>query len=489
MGCGLSHSTRLKQRLADFEVRVPAKRVLVNDEEHTLLMHVNNVGPYYVEDINNSQFSYFEHRFMELMTAELNSAQTQLRWESKDAFVQSLLKNTKLRQKFFKFARRKGFDHHYRWTIWQTIVLSTSHEFDRNEKSLPVRRKLYSNLLKMENIDVIEIVNKDILRTSRHKDIFSSISSIGTSLLFNVCKGIGCFYPNIGYVQGMNFIAAFVLEVSGMEEFESWNFIVNFWNKERNLYFGLYDVEFPLLYFLTFCFHKLLKEQNPKLEARIDAMGMPDEMWLIKWFIGMFTFTVKKDFLLRIFDFLMTTDLFGMTYVSLIIAQQLEPEFFKENGFVALAECFQNPEKLTAKLNFYSFVKSLKTAEIPRHKRLQLLEEYNEEVLKRGKTNFALYYKITKNRLESETDESWENVRLATERRDLDDPVIQAQIMSRPSKKDIQVIKQDVVSLTEFDVQEQHFNMDIILQRKMSILSSRFLIDGTEKNPMSMHAI
>lgn len=489
MGCGLSHSALLKQRMAEFEVRVPAKRVLVNDEEHTLLMHVNNVGPYYVEDITNTQYSYFEHRFMELITAELSSAQTQLKWDSKDAFVQSILKNPKLRHKLFKFARRKGFDHHYRWTIWQTIALSPTHEFDRNQEYLDARRKLYANLLKMENKDVIEIVNKDVLRTSKHKDLFSSIDSIGTLLLFNVCKAVGCYYPNIGYVQGMNFISAFILEVSGMEEFETWNFIVNFWNKERNLYFGLYDVEFPLLYFLSFSFHQLLKEENPKLSARIDAMGMPDEMWLIKWFIGMFTFTVKKDFILRIFDFLLTTDMFGMVYVALIIAQQLEPEFYKDDAFVTLAECFQNPEKLTKKLNFYAFVKSLKQVEIPRKKRLQLLEEYNIEVQKRGKTNFAFYYKITKNRLENETEETWENVRLSAERRDLDDQMIQAQIMSRPSKKDIEVIKQDVVSLAEFDAQEQQFNMDILLQRKMSILSSRFLNEGIERNPMSFGVI
>jgi len=482
----MSHSDLLKQRMAEFEVRVPAKRVMINEEEHTLLMHVNNVGPYYVEDITNAQYSYFEHRFIELITAELNSAKGQLRWDSKDAFVQSILKNHRLRQKLFNFARRKGFDHHYRWTIWQVIALSPTHEFDLNQEYTDARRRLYANLLKMDNNEVIEIVNKDVLRTSRHKDLFSSMGSIGTQLLFNVCKCIGCFYPNIGYVQGMNFISAFVLEVSGMEEFESWNFIVNFWNKERNLYFGIYDVEFPLLYFLTFCFHRLLKEENPKLSARIDAMGMPDEMWLIKWFIGMFTFTVKKDFILRIFDFLMTTDMFGLTYVALIIAQQLEVEFYRDNGFVILAECFQNPEKMTSKLNFYAFVKSLKQAEIPRRKRLQLLEEYNADAQKRGKTNFAFYYKITKARLESEIHESWENVQPSLERRDLEDQLIQAQIMSRPSKKDIDIIKQDVVSLAEFDAQEHQFNMDILLQRKMSILSSRFLNDGIDRNPMSM---
>lgn len=71
------------------------------------------------------------------------------------------------------------------------------------------------------------------------------------------------FFPNVGYVQGMNFLAGFVLIVSGMDSFEAWNFIVNFFKKKRNLYFGLYATDFPILNFLTFSLKKSLEVSNP----------------------------------------------------------------------------------------------------------------------------------------------------------------------------------------------------------------------------------
>ena len=45
----------------------------------------------------------------------------------------------------------------------------------------------------------------------------------------------------------MNFIVAFILEISGFEEFETFNFLINFWKKRRNLYFGIFDENFLLI--------------------------------------------------------------------------------------------------------------------------------------------------------------------------------------------------------------------------------------------------
>jgi hypothetical protein len=489
MGCGMSQNQQIKQKMAEFEIREPAKRIMVNNEECTLLMHINNIGPYYTEDIDNKKYSYFEHRFIELMTKEIRSTNAELIWETKQDFVLSVLRSQKLRKKMFNFIRRKGLDHHYRWTTWQALTWSPDTNFQTGLDQIENRRNLYSNLLRMDNREVEDIVNKDVLRTSRHKELFNSIDSIGTGLLYNVSKAIGCFYHDIGYVQGMNFIMAFVLEVSGMEEFESWNFIINFWNKDKNLYFGLYDVGFPLLYFLKFAFHQLLAERNPSLSQRIKKIGFPDEMWLSKWFLGMFTFAVTKDYLLRIFDYLLTTDMFGMVYIALLIADQIQADFFHQDSFPILSEYFQNPKKLCEKLNFYQFVKDLKFIEISKKRRLDIIEAYFGQLSDSQKPLFNFYFVTTKTRLENEPSESWENLKPNLEHKDMDKPDMQALWLFRPSKKDLKKIKEDVVSMTEIDPTTHEFNMDIILQRKMSILSSRFLTDGLEKNYQPQYAL
>ncbi len=42
----------------------------------------------------------------------------------------------------------------------------------------------------------------------------------------------------------MNFFVAFILEISVFEEFDTFNLIVNFWKKQKNLYFGIFDDDF-----------------------------------------------------------------------------------------------------------------------------------------------------------------------------------------------------------------------------------------------------
>ena len=63
----------------------------------------------------------------------------------------------------------------------------------------------------------------------------------------------------------MNFLAAFVLMLSGLDSFGSWIFIMNFLKKKKNLYFGLYARDFPVLRFMNFTAKEMLKNFNSKL--------------------------------------------------------------------------------------------------------------------------------------------------------------------------------------------------------------------------------
>lgn len=54
----------------------------------------------------------------------------------------------------------------------------------------------------------------------------------------------------------MNFVVGYILHISAIEEFESFNFIINFFKKRKNLYFGLYEAYFPMVNFLKYVFHE-----------------------------------------------------------------------------------------------------------------------------------------------------------------------------------------------------------------------------------------
>ncbi len=193
----------------------------------------------------------------------------------------------------------------------------------------------------------------------------------------------------------MNFIAAFVLEVSGLEEFESFNFIVNFWKKKKNLYFGIYAERFPMLKFLTFAFHYFLKLNQPKIEKALRKMDFLDELWIMKWFIGFFTFNLTKEYVLRIWDFLMINDCFGMVYVALAITEQLKKQILKHN-MLFLTQCLKR-EKLSEILDFRKFVKRLKVLNYKQTFKNKILESYYSTLNQQAKTDFEFYYENLKN--------------------------------------------------------------------------------------------
>ena len=239
MGCGSSKHQEMERKLAQIELNPVSKSIVLDQKRVVVYQHQHKVGPFYTADINNEQYSYFESRFKGLLVKELEKSPEDIQFKSKDDLIISVLRKDSLRKKIFNFIRRKGVDHQYRWTVWRIFSSSNNTTFRPDMYLLDQRKRLYPRLVAMENREVVEIVDKDVLRTARHKDLFQALDSVGTTCLYNVCKAIGCFFPKVGYVQGMNFIVAFVLEVSGMEEFESFNFLINFWKKRKNMYYSL----------------------------------------------------------------------------------------------------------------------------------------------------------------------------------------------------------------------------------------------------------
>lgn len=49
--------------------------------------------------------------------------------------------------------------------------------------------------------------------------MFKNTNSVGSLYLQKVLKALGGFFPSINYVQGMNFLGAIMLEVSGLDDF------------------------------------------------------------------------------------------------------------------------------------------------------------------------------------------------------------------------------------------------------------------------------
>lgn len=390
MGCGVSTSKRLNKRFEEFESKQSHKTIYLNNQEVRVNLPEHSVGDYYAVEIPNKDYYYFEERFKELVAKELTHHKTRIQYDSKETFISSIFNNDSLRKHVFMVMKRKGIMHAYRWKTWYFLALA-DNTFKIDPKLIETRKQLYSMLNEKKDIGAEEIINKDVIRTERHKELFAEIHSLGNLQLYRVCKAVGLFFPQSGYVQGMNFVAAFALQVNGLDEFEAFNFIVSLWKKEKSLFYGMYEPLFPVLYFMVFAFNRALRGYMPKIHAVIEKLGFPPELWIFKWFLSFFTYSLEKEYVLRIFDFILINDVFGPVYVALAICDQLGG-MFKTEDFTLLAKLIQDKEKLSQRVKFHRFVKKLKTMGFKTNLKLAILKEYMDSLDSAQKTSFQPFY-------------------------------------------------------------------------------------------------
>ena len=143
-----------------------------------------------------------------------------------------------------------------------------------------------------------------------------------------------------------------------------------------------------MLKFLLYAFHMLLKTVDSEIEKILKKLEIPDELWVSQWFICFFTKVLSKEFLLRIFDYLMITDCFGLVNCAIAITLQLKPLFLSKD-FSKIASNIQKLENL----DFKKFVKKIKSLEFSKQSKLNVLDSYMKKIKETDYLDFHFYYK------------------------------------------------------------------------------------------------
>jgi hypothetical protein len=189
----------------------------------------------------------------------------------------------------------------------------------------------------------------------------------------------------------MNFISGFILELSGFKEFETFDFIVQFLKSPSRLFVGLYENSFPMLNFFIFLFEKVLQLVDKKRYEQMLKCEIPYAMWLMKWFLTLYTGNFTKKFILRIWDFLMVEDFMGPVYVAVVIILITHKSLFL--NFEDTIQKIQKKESTCALLDLRKFVKKLQKIQISVRKKKKFLNEYFGSLKGETKKNFSEIYK------------------------------------------------------------------------------------------------
>ena len=143
----------------------------------------------------------------------------------------------------------------------------------------------------------LEVIGLDVLRTFPNLGFFQEGGPY-YGPLHDVLGAYACYRPDIGYVQGMSFLAGVLL--LNMEPSEAFICLANLLN--RPSYVAFFKVDHALMkpYFATFSL--LLQDTLPRLSAHFNTLQFMPEFYLIEWIFTLYTKVLPLDTSCRVWD-------------------------------------------------------------------------------------------------------------------------------------------------------------------------------------------
>lgn len=185
---------------------------------------------------------------------------------------------------------RKGIPSSLRGQIWYRISDAGSI---RNNFPESYYRTLLDSKQTLPDSDAIEC---DISRTFATHVMFQR--GVGQSSLQRVLRAYALFDPEVGYTQGMSYVAAmFLLYLT--EEDSFWMLVTVMTQYRQRLCFlpGI-----PKVYSSFYVANALLSKNLPKLWKHLNTIELSTSMFATQWFMTVFCVNFKIDTVVRIWD-------------------------------------------------------------------------------------------------------------------------------------------------------------------------------------------
>jgi len=235
------------------------------------------------------------------------TAVEQTKWtEMMDTGIQSYM-----RQHPSRFHRRvrRGIPQRFRWQVWKEAVRL-------HDAQLP---EDYNALANSVN-DWSAAIEIDITRT--FPDLRNpSFDGKQQQRLYRVLNAYASHNPDVGYCQGMNFVAGLLLLVSNHEE-ESFGVLVCLMN-HINLA-GFYRERLPLFRrYLNAC-DKLVQETVPELREHFIRENVQPAVYLHQWFLTLFINCFPLSMVMIIWDVIVCEGLPVVLRIAVSILQVLK---------------------------------------------------------------------------------------------------------------------------------------------------------------------
>mmetsp|Transcript_85702 Transcript_85702/g.227723 ORF Transcript_85702/g.227723 Transcript_85702/m.227723 type:complete len:500 (-) Transcript_85702:125-1624(-) len=276
---------------------------------------------------------------------------------------------------------RRGIPPRFRWQVWKAAVRLQDYEMPKDYESLSTRENPWTTCIEI-----------DISRT------FPELKSFDASQqqrLLRVLNAYASHNPNVGYCQGMNYVAGLLLLVSDCEE-ESFAVLVCLMDNPQFGLSGFYRERLPLLRrYLRAC-DKLVAETVPELREHFIKENVQPAVYLHQWFLTLFINCFPLSMVMIIWDVIVCEGLPVILRIAVSILQVLKDSL--------LSMHFEDIIK---------FFKMMKTyddedGELNAFRIGQLLMKHTEHVQIPERTLEYLNRELTEEDGSLDSDESWE---------------------------------------------------------------------------------
>uniref|UniRef100_A0A8C7KRG7 TBC1 domain family member 12 n=1 Tax=Oncorhynchus kisutch TaxID=8019 RepID=A0A8C7KRG7_ONCKI len=169
---------------------------------------------------------------------------------------------------------------------WKSFSETSSENETEDSGSLQVDRESSLDLIKL-----------DISRTFPSLFIFQKGGPYH-DLLHSVLGAYTCYRPDVGYVQGMSFIAAVL--ILNLEEADAFIAFANLLNKPCQMAFFRVDHDLMLKYFAAF--EVFFEENLPRLFNHFQINNLTPDLYLIDWIFTLYSKSLPLDVACRVWD-------------------------------------------------------------------------------------------------------------------------------------------------------------------------------------------
>ncbi|XP_064637309.1 TBC1 domain family member whacked-like [Lineus longissimus] len=260
----------------------------------------------------------------------------------------------------------KGVPTSVRPTLWKTLLesetLATASKFDYKSNVVALReqlvdcglseyggKKILMALNQMSFEKDTELLNKGMIPIRYIRQIMADLDRTypthrmfmgdrpeakeGRASLFRVLAVYVRYNKQVGYCQGMSYIAGMLLMLMG-EEDTFWC-IVSLLERHKYL-LGYFDTKLTRIHMHGHIFSRLLRKRHPRLAKHFHNLEIEVLMFITPWFMSLFTCLSCWDMVLAIWDMLIIKGFTSIFQVSLAIISLCEEELLEKTEMSTL---------------------------------------------------------------------------------------------------------------------------------------------------------